>query len=210
MAGRFNIEIKQGSTFGPTVFRLRHTISLSVAALANDTTLNVAPIPHNITSGSTLTFGTVTVTISANASTGDRTLSVNAISGAIAKSTTAKSNPVDLTGKNVRAAIRKDFSDAAPLATFTCAVTNPATSGEVSLLLPSTTSATLPANINPNRVDDILDLQSSLFPNSTEAKLFFPGLAPYYYDVEVYDTEVPPNVTRYIYGRVLVTSEATR
>jgi hypothetical protein len=80
----------------------------------------------------------------------------------------------------------------------------------MSIRLSSTVTAAIPANITPDKSDDILDLQSSLFPNSTEAKLFFPGLAPYYYDVEVYDTEIPPNVTRYIYGRVLVTSEATR
>jgi hypothetical protein len=209
MAGRFNIEIKQGSTFSVS-FRLRHTIVLSAAASASATTLNVSPIPHSITSGSTLTFGTVTVTLSANATIGDRTLSVNAISAAIAKSATAKGDPVDLTGKSVRAAIRKDFSDTTPLATFTCAITSPATLGEVSILLPSTTSAALPANIRPNRVDDIADLQSSSFPDSTEAKLFLPGFGPYVYDIEVFDSAVPPVVQRYVYGLTLVSSEATK
>jgi hypothetical protein len=209
MAGRFNIEIKQGSTFSVS-FRLRHTIVLSAAALTSATTLSVSPIPHNITSGSTLTFGTVTVTLSANATIGDRTLSVTAISAAIAKSTTAKGDPVDLTGKSVRAAIRKDFSDTAPLATFTCTITSPATLGEVSILLPSTTSASLPANIRPNRADDIVDLQASTFPDSTETKLFLAGFGPYVYDLEVFTSDATPVVQRYVYGLVLVTSEATK
>lgn len=209
MAGRFNIEIKQGSTFSVS-FRLRHTIVLSTAASASATTLNVSPIPHNIASGSTLTFGTVTVTLSANATTGDRTLSVNATSAAIVKSTTSKGNPVDLTGKSVRAAIRKDFSDTAPLATFTCTITSPATLGEVTILLPSTTSASLPPNIRPNRVDDIVDLQSTSFPDSNEAKLFLPGFSSYVYDVEVFDSATPPVVQRYVYGLVLVSPEVTK
>ena len=209
--GRYSLCIPQGSTYGPIIFRLRHTIVLSAAASATDTTLNVSPIPYALSSGDTLTFGTVIVTLSANASISDRTLSVDAISGAIAKSTTATGDPVDLTGKNVRASIRKDFADTSPLANFTCAVISPATSGEVSILLPSTVSATLPANIRPTAADDIVDLQASTFPDTTEKKLFLPGYSPFYWDLEVFDTVPdPPVVTRYVYGLVICTAEATK
>jgi hypothetical protein len=210
MAGRFNLLIKQGSTLKPIVFKFRNTIVLSEAASIGEESIEVSPLSQNVTSGTTLTFGTTAVVTSANAFIGDRSISVVALTASLAKGVTAKGDPIDLTGKSARAQIRQQFSDTAPLASFTCAIASPATLGEVSISLPSTTSASLPANIFPDRADDIVDLQSSTFPSSTESKLFLPGLAPFYFDLEIFDTSAPPVVDRYIYGRVVVTAEATR
>jgi hypothetical protein len=208
-AARYNLKIDQGSTFLFTV-ALRNKIVLSSAATLGATELAVSPLAHGLTNGDVLTFGTIPVTLTASASAGARTIAVSAISAAIAKGTTAKGDPVDLTGKSARAAIRAQYSDTAPLASFTCTVSNTPTTGEITISLPSTTSATLPANISPDRADDIADLQAVTFPSVTEAKLFLAGKAPYYFDLEVFDTASPPIVTRYVFGRVLVLAEATK
>jgi hypothetical protein len=210
MAARFNIEIQQGATFGPVTLVLRHKIVLATAAELSATTLSVSPLAHAITSGTTLTFGTVAVVTSANASIGARSLSVNAISAALAKGVTAKGNLVDLTGFQARASIRANYADTAALAGFTCTVVSPATNGEVTIAMPSTTTTTLPANIAPGKSDDIVDLQANTFPDANEAKLFYPGTSAYYFDVECFNTSSPPVVNRWIYGRVLVSSEATK
>jgi hypothetical protein len=210
MAGRFNLSISQGATYGPIVFKLRNTIVLSDAAAIGATSVAVSPLAQNVTSGATLTFGTIPVVTSASASIGDRTISVVALTEALTKGLVAKGDPIDLTGKSARAQIRQQFTDAAPLASFTCSILSPATLGEVSISLPSTTSATLPANINPDKSDDIADLQAVTFPSTTENKLFLPGFAPYYWDLELYSSDVVPVVDRYIYGRVVVTAEVTR
>ena len=210
MAGRFNISIAQGATLKPIVFKLRNTIVLSDAAAIGAETIAVSPLSQNVASGATLTFGTIPVVTSASASIGDRSIAVVAITEALTKGLVAKGDPVDLTGKSARAQIRQQFTDAAPLASFTCSILSPATLGEVSISLPSTTSATLPANINPDQADDIVDLQASTFPSASESKLFLPGFAPFYWDLELYSSDEVPIVDRYIYGRVVVTSEATR
>jgi hypothetical protein len=210
MAARFNIEILQGSTYGPVTFLLRHKVVLTTAAELSATTLSVSPLAHAIASGTTLTFGTVTVVTSANASIGERLLSVNAISAVLAKGATAKGNLVDLTGFQARASIRANYTDTAALASFTCTVVSPATNGEVTIAMPSTITTTLPANITPGRADDILDLQANSFPSATELKLFNPGTQPYYFDVECFNTASPPIVNRWIHGRVLVSAEATK
>jgi hypothetical protein len=207
----YNIKLDQGSTFGPLTFILRHTVVLVSDAALGAETLNISPLQYNITSGSTLTFGTTVVTLSANATAGDRTLSVDAISAAITKSATAKGNPINLTGKSARAHIRKTFADTTPSATFTCAITSPPTLGQVQISLSSTSTAALAANINPDRVDEITDLQSPTFPSNIEAKIFLPGTSPYKWDLELYSGTSPNEiVTRYVYGLVLVTAEATK
>lgn len=208
-AARYNITVQQGSTFALPIV-LRNKIVLSTAAVAGVIELAVSPLAHALTSGRVLTFGTVDVTLSANASAGARLIAVNATSAALAKAATAKGDPVDLTGEQARAAIRANFADTAPLATFTCTIASPPTLGEITISLPSTTSAALPANISPDRSDDIVDLQSVTFPSATEAKLFLAGKAPYYWDLEIFDGATPPIVTRYIYGRLLVSAEATK
>ncbi len=210
MSARYNIEIKAGATFGPVTFILRHRIVLTAAAELSATTLTVSPLAHAITSGTTLTFGTASVVTSANASAGARSLSVNAITTALAKGATAKGNLVDLTGFSARASIRAQYTDTAPLASFTCAIVSPATNGEVTIAMPSNTTTTLPANITPGRADDIVDLQTNSFPDATEAKLFNPGTSAYYYDLECFNTASPPVVNRWVYGRVLVSAEATK
>ena len=207
---RYNLKIPQGSTFGPIIFKLRNTIVLSADAVIGAEVISVSPLSQNITSGTVLTFGTIVVTTSANASIGDRTISIVALTEALTKGLVAKGEPIDLTGKLARAQIRQNYSDVNPLASFTCSVLSPATNGEVSISIPSTVTTTIPANTAPDKADDIVDLQSPTFPSTTENKLFYPGLAPFYYDMEVYDLASPPNVSRYIYGRVIVTSEATR
>ena len=206
---RYNLCIPQGSTFS-NVFVLRHKIVLTADASSEETSLTVSPIPHDISSGSTLTFESVTVTLSADATAGDRTLSVNATSSALTRGTTAKGNLVDLTGKSARAQIRVNFSDTSATASFMCTIGTPATSGEVTITLPSTTTAAIAANMTPDKADDIADLQAATFPTSTEAKLFLPGASAYRWDLELYDTSDPPVVTRYINGLVIVTAEATK
>jgi hypothetical protein len=207
----YNIKIDQGSTFGPITFVLRNTVVLVSDAVLGAETLDVSPLQYNITSGSTLTFGTTVITLSANATAGDRTLSVTATSAALTKSATAKGDPIDLTGKSARAHIRKTFDDTTPAATFTCAIVNPPTLGQVQLSLSSAVTAGLTANINPDRVDEITNLQSTSFPSSAEAKLFLPGASPYRWDLEIVSGTAPNEiVTRYVYGFVLVTSEATK
>lgn len=210
--GFYNISLLQGDTYAET-FVLRHKIIVSTDAVIGDDTLNVFPIPHGLTNGDVLTFGTVEVTLTASATANSSTLNVNAITGDIAKSTSAKSRFVDLTGKNARASIRQEFLAQSPLANFTCTIGTPATSGQVTLMLSSSTSAGIPANTTPGKARLISDLQSPTFPNSDELKnLFTVGLqpAPYYYDLEIYDSGSPPIVTKYIKGRVLVLAEATR
>jgi len=207
---RYNLCVSQGASFGPIIFKLRNTIVLSADAAIGAEVISVSPLSQNVTSGTVLTFGTIAVTTSANAFVGDRTISVVALTEALTKGVVAKGDPIDLTGKLARAQIRQNYSDANPLASFTCSVLLPAINGEVSISIPSDITTIIPANIAPDKADDIVDLQVSTFPSTTENKLFYPGLAPYYYDLEIYDTEVPPNVNRYIYGRVIVTSEATK
>lgn len=210
-AALYNLCIAQGSTFDGLTFILRNTVVLVSDAAIGAQTLDVSPLQYNITSGSTLTFGTTVVTLSANATAGDRTLSVTAISAAMIKGATAKGDPINLTGKLARAHIRKTFTDTTPAATFTCTIVSPATLGQVQLSLSSTVTAALAANINPDRVDEILDLQASSFPSSAETKLFLPGSSPYRWDLEIFSGASPNEVvTRYIYGFVLVTSEATK
>ncbi len=206
--GRYNLLIPQGATYTNT-FVFRHKIALTEAAAIGATTLKITSLQHEITSGSTLTFGTTTVTLSATASIGARTLSVNAISAALAKNASASGNLINFTGKTARASIRSTHSSTTALASFTCTIATPA-NGEILLTLPSTTTATIPANITPTKADDIADIQANSFPSSTELKLFSPGLAPYVWDLEVFDTSSPPQVTRYLYGVVLVTAEATK
>lgn len=206
----FNICIPQGSTFGPVVFRLRNTIVLSANAPAGAVEISVSPLSQNVGLGSTFLFGAVSVVTTASAATGDRTISVEPLSSALTKGLVAKGDPIDLTGKQVRSQIRQQFSDVEPLASFTCTVLSPTTNGELSISLPSTTSAMLPANIFPDKADGITDLQNLSFPNATDLKLFLPGLAPFYYDVEIFNVASPPVVDRYIYGRVIVTAEVTR
>jgi hypothetical protein len=210
MAARFNIEILQGSTFGPVIFVLRHKIVLTAAAELSATTLSVSPLAHAISSGATLTFGTVAVVTSANASIGARTIAINSLTTALAKGATAKGNLVDLTGFSARASIRANYADTTALASFTCTVVSPATNGEVTIAMPSTTTTTLPANITPGRADDILDLQANSFPTATELKLFNPGTPPYFWDLECFNTASPPIVNRWVYGRILVSAEATK
>jgi hypothetical protein len=207
-SGRYNLCIPQGSTYLNT-FIFRHKIALTVAANSGATTLNITSLQHEILSGATLTFGTTTVTLSSTAAVGDRTLSVNAISAEIAKGTSANGDLIDFTGKTARAAIRANYTDTNPLATFTCTIATP-TNGEIAIALPSTSTSAIAANIHPDKADDIVDLQANTFPSTTEARLFLPGLSPYYWDLEVFDTGSPPQVTRYLYGRVIVTAEATK
>lgn len=210
-ANHYNLKIDQGATFQGLTFLLRHTVVLVADAAVGAEILNVSPLQYNITSGSTLTFGTTVVTLSANATAGDRTLSVTAISAAITKNSTAKGDPINLTGKSARAHIRKTFADTTPAATFTCTIISPPTLGQVQLSLSSASTAALTANINPDRVDEITDLQAASFPTLAELKLFLPGVSPYKWDLEIYSGTTPNEVvTRYIYGLVLVTSEATK
>lgn len=211
-AAFYNICLKQGDTYAET-FILRNKVILSSAAMIGDGILNVIPIPHTLLTGDTLTFGTVTVTLSADAAIGDRTLSVAPITDNIPKSTSARSAFLDLTGKSARASIRQEFLDTAPLVNFTCSIKNPPTSGEVTISLSSADSAALLANTTPGKVRAITNLQSSDFPTAAEIKtLFTVGLqpAPYYYDLEIYDSGSPPVVTKYITGRVVVLAEATK
>jgi hypothetical protein len=210
-AALFNILINQGATFSGLTFILRNTVVLVSDAVLGAITLNVSPLQYNITGGSTLTFGTTVVTLSANATAGDRTLSVNATSAALTKGAIAKGDPIDLTGKSARAHIRKTFADTTPAATFTCTIVNPPTLGQVQLSLSSAITTGLVANINPDRVDEIADLQAASFPSSAETKLFLPGASPYRWDLEIVSGTAPNEiVTRYVYGFVLVTSEATK
>jgi hypothetical protein len=209
-AARYNIQIPAGTTYGPITFVLRHKIVLSAPALIGNTTLSVSPLPHGLETGNTLKFGDVTVTLTANASLGANTIQVESLLQDLVKGLSAKGNPVDLTGFSARAAIRAKYEDASPLATFTCNIPAPATNGVVTILLPSNVTTTLPANIIPNRADDIVDLQDATFPTATESKLFNPGIAPYFWDLECFNTASPPLVIRYLYGRVLVTAEATK
>ena len=211
-AGFYNICLRQGDTYAET-FILRHKIIVSSPASIGDTVLNITPLLHELTTGDSLTFGSVTVTLTNNAVIGDRTLSVNAISSPIAKSTSAKSSLVDLTGKSARASIRQEFLDESSLIDFTCTIKNPPTSGEVTISLSSTASAALLANTTPGKLRAITNLQSSDFPTAAEIKtLFTVGLqpAPYYYDLEIYDSGSPPVVTKYITGRVVAMAEATK
>lgn len=209
-AARYNIQILQGATYGEITFLLRHKIVLSAAAVIGDTTLSVSPLPHALTTGTTLSFDGVVVTLTADASLGANTIQVESLLQDLVKGVSAKGNPVDLTGFSARAAIRVNYDDTSPLATFTCNIPSPATDGIVTILMPSDVTTTLPANVTPNKADDIVDLQDVAFPTTTELKLFNPGKAPYVWDLEVYDSASPPLVIRYLYGRVLVLSEATK
>ncbi len=202
-AAQYNLCIGQGETFA-TTFKIYNTIAITETAEVGATTLKVLPLPHNLSNGASLKFGTVTVTLSAGASIGAETLSVGAISGKILDNTTARGNLLDLTGKSVRAKIRKAYSDTAALADFVCTSTNP---GVVVINLTSTATAALAANITPGNAKKIVNKQTL---TKEDYKLFLPGLAPYYWDLEVFDTASPPQVTRYIFGEVLVTAEATK
>lgn len=207
-SGRYNICLNQGATYTCT-FILRHKITITEAAASGATTLKVTSLQHNLGNGSTLTFGTVTVTLTSVATAGDRTLTVSAISAAIAKNTTALGNLYDLTGKSARSNIRETYTSTTALGSFTCTVVSPATNGEIRISMTAATTAAIVANITPNKADDIVDLQANTFPTKEETKLFLPGKQPYVWDLEIYSGD-PEVVDKPLYGQVLVTAEATK
>lgn len=202
-AAQYNLCIGQGETF-VTTFNIYNTITVTETAAVGAVTLNVLPLPHSINNASTLTFGTVTVTLSSDASAGAETISVGAISTQILANTTARGNLLVLTGKQARAKIRKTYDAATALADFVCTPTDP---GKVVISLTSTATAALAANITPSNAKTIANKQAI---TKDERKLFFPGSNTYYWDLEIYDGSDPPQVTRYIFGEVLVTAEATK
>jgi hypothetical protein len=201
----YNICIAQGTTFSNT-FVLRHKVILSSAAAIGDTTLNIPPIAFPLSTGDTLTFGTTVVTLTADAEVGDRTLTIEPLSAALPSGATAKGSLIDLTGVQARAAIRDDYNAAAPLAAFSCSISG----SEITISMSSVVTAAIPANIQPGKADDLSELQSIAFPTVADSKLFNPGRSPYFWDLEVYNSASPPVVTRYLYGKLLVTSEATK
>lgn len=202
-AAQYNLCIGQGETF-VTTFNIYNTVTITETAAVGAVTLNVLPLPHDLASGSSLSFGTVVVTLSADASTGAETISVGAISAQILANTTARGNLLVLTGKQARAKIRKTYDAATALADFVCTPTNP---GKVVISLTSTVTAGLAANITPSNAKTISNKQAI---TKEERKLFLPGFNTYYWDLEIYDGSDPPEVTRYIFGEVLVTAEATK
>lgn len=138
---RYNLKIRQGSTFTLTLI-LRHKIVTTSAALAGVTSINITPLQHTLSAGDELKFGNVTVELDQDAEIGDRTLSVLPIPTAINADSTAMGALCDLTGKIPRAQIRKDYTSPEVLAAFTAAVVSP---GEIRLTLPSTIAATATA-----------------------------------------------------------------
>jgi hypothetical protein len=199
----FNMIVPQGTTFS-TTFSLRHRITTIAPALAGDVSLQVAPLAHTIASGSALTFGAISVTTTAEAEIGDRTLSIEPLSSPIPSGATAKGSLVDLTGQQARASIRRQYADPEPLADFDCSISG----SEITIALSSEVSESLPANISPSKANRIENLNDLGFPSPNELKLFFPGQSFFVYDVETFD--VGGNVKRWIYGKVLVTAEATK
>ena len=201
----YNIKLGQGTTFS-TTFVLRNKVVLSSAALAGDTTLNIPPIAFPLSTGDTLTFGTTTVTLAADASIGDRILTIEPLSAPLLSGATAKGALIDLSGVQARASIRDDYNAAEPLADFTCAISG----SEITISMDSGVTAAIPANIQPTKADDLSELQAISFPTANDKKLFNPGKSTYYFDLECFDSGSPPVVTRYLYGKVLVTAEATK
>ena len=70
------------------------SITTSAAAITGATTLNITASPIPIRAGISLTFGTVTVTVTRQAKMGDLSLSISAASGAIASGVSATYTPV--------------------------------------------------------------------------------------------------------------------
>ena len=204
-AGLFNLKIPQGTTFSNT-FVLRHKVILSSAALAGDTTLNIPPIAFTLSTGDILVFGTTTVTIAADVAIGDRHLTIQPLSSPLAKGSTAKGDFIDLSGVQARASIRDNYDASEPLASFVCSISG----SEITISMSSVETSALPANIHPTKADDLSELQSIVFPTPNDSRLFIPGRAPYFWDLESYTSGSPEIVTRYLYGKVLVTAEATK
>jgi hypothetical protein len=80
----------------PLIGRYDGLCSVTTAVLAStgSTAITVDPIPYALASGATLTFGAVTVTLTAPASVGARSLTVSATSGSIAQGVTATNAPI--------------------------------------------------------------------------------------------------------------------
>ena len=205
-AGIYNLCYEQGTTLGPITFKLSHAVVMSAAAAAAATTLSVLPLSTSYLSGATLTFGTVTVTLSAPASIGDETLSVNAISAAIANQAQATGNPVDLTGQSARGKIRENYGASVDLATLVCVITD-AVNGTLTVTLDSDTIIT--PNIEPLQFAQISGWSTKEVLTSKEQDYFITGLEPYVWDLETYDTSDPPIVKRRLNGMVAVIPEVT-
>ena len=205
-AAEYNLCLEQGASMLPIIFVFRHVIVLSEDAGSPSgqayTTINVFPIPHPLSSGATLTFGTVTLTLSASASEGAETLAVNSSSTYIAAGTTAKGDLVDFTGHTPKAQYRTSY-DATEAIDFDTAI---AGTGKISVSLSHTKSEQLQANITPFNAADIPDLQNL---NSEDLRRLLPGQSPGVWDLETEDSSDPVIVRRWYYGRVLVTAGVT-
>lgn len=113
---------------------------------------------------------------------------------------------IDLTGLTARSKIRDSFTGTV-LADLVCTISTP-TNGEIWVSLAS--NVAIADNISPLNFKQLIDWGIRATPlTKEELKLFNPGMSPYVWDLETYDSANPPNVLRRLNGLVAVTSEVT-
>ena len=146
IAGKLNLLIQQGSDNpSPADLQFRHTVIAS-AAVTGGTSIPVYALPVALSSGTVLPFGSVRVTLSANALEGAETISVNSFSGSIAADTQAAGPAIDLTGYTFAAKLRASYDDTSALATFGITAVS-LTTGRIRLTLANAITSALESNI---------------------------------------------------------------
>ena len=206
-AGIYNLCIQKGSTFGPITIQLNYSVVLTEDAPIGVTSLRVSPLNSEYLSGQTLAFGNTQVTLTTTASVGNTILSINALTAALSRGDQATGNPVNLTGIGARGKLKKTYTDPTGLADLTCTIGTPPTQGLISISLPSNT--VIEDNISPLNFSQIQNWATKSQLTREDRRLFNPGVEPYVWDLETFDTANPPNVKRRLNGMVAVTSEVT-